>query len=528
MKKRHLKEKIKRLEKQILLLEERNSKLQRDKLTLYHLLHSVNKELDEVLVDKQTFIAMMSHELRSPLNPLLGNCALLLKTDLTEQQKKYLGQLNESAEFLKALISDLLDVSKIKKRKVKLNIQEVNLDKLLLYCAELVESKIDKRVKFQVNIPELPYYVLADKKHLQQIFGNILTNAAKFTEEGKIVFSLTEINEKGNKLEVIVDIEDTGRGIPENIKESVFDPFSSTDIEQGTGLGLYISHELATLMGGNIIVESEEGLGSKFRVIFYCEKSVEKSKDLIVDKLTIDDKRDYSHLKVLIVEDIDLNREFQRELFKVFFSVTVDTAENGRVAIEKIKSNHYDIVFMDIRMPVLDGIEATKEIRKFNKNVYIVCMSANVYREDMDAAELAGMNDFIEKPFEYRDIAARLAHVTSVISKESFESQKNLLHQLAMNHFKDHFDEETCFRLINIAAKDLKKSILTIEENLYTQNLKVLKETFHAMKGIFSNLGLVALAQQADELQQFAKDGDIYNIEERVDGFLLDAKEFFE
>jgi two-component system CheB/CheR fusion protein len=480
------------------------------------------------LADKQTFIAMMSHELRSPLNPLLGNCALLFKTDLTEQQKRYLGQLNESAEFLKALISDLLDVSKLRKRKVKLNIQELNLDKLLLYCAELVESKIEKDVEFVVDIPTLPYYVFADKKHLQQIFGNILTNAAKFTKEGKILFSLTEINEVEDRLEIIVDIEDTGLGIPQDIIQRVFEPFSSTDLDQGTGLGLYISHELATLMGGDITVQSEEGKGSRFRVRFYCEKSVAKSKDLIVDKLTIDDKRDYSHLKVLIVEDIDLNRAFQRELFKVFFSITVDIAENGRVAVEKVKNNSYDIVFMDIRMPILDGIEATREIRTFNKDVPIVCMSANVYREDMDAAELAGMNDFIEKPFEYRDICARLAKVSSVITRESFESKSNFLHQLAMKHFQDHFDEETSFRLINIAAKDLKKSVLAIEESIYTQNIKRLKDTFHAMKGIFSNLGLMVLAKQADELQQFAKDNDIYNIEERVADFLLDAKEFFE
>ena len=528
MKKHELKEKIEKLEKYIELLEEKNSKLQRDKLTLYHLLHSVNKELDEVLVDKQTFIAMMSHELRSPLNPLLGNCALLDKTDLTEQQKKYLSQLNESAEFLKALISDLLDVSKIKKHKVKLNIQELNLDKLLLYCSELVESKIEKDVEFVVDIKTLPYYVLADKKHLQQIFGNILTNAAKFTKKGKILFSLTEINEIDNKLEVIVDIEDTGRGIPEEIKETIFEPFSSTDLEQGTGLGLYISHELATLMGGDIIVKSEEGKGSKFRIIFYCEKSVEKSKELMVDKLTLDDKRDYSHLKVLIVEDIELNRAFQKELFKVFFSVEVDTAENGRIAVEKVKSNEYDIVFMDIRMPILNGIEATREIRTFNRNIQIICMSANVYREDMDAVELAGMNDFIEKPFEHRDIGARLAQVTSVISKESFKVKNNLLHQLSMKHFQDHFDEDTCFRLINIAAKDLKKSILSIEENLYTENIKILKDTFHGIKGIFSNLGLVVLAKQADELQRFAKEDDFYNIEEKVGDFLLDAKEFFE
>ena len=528
MKKSDLKERVKELENYIELLEKKNLKLQRDKLTLYHLLHSVNRELDEALVDKQTFVAMMSHELRTPLHPILGNCAMLLKTDLTEQQKRYLGQLNESAEFLKALISDLLDVSKLKKRKVKLNIQELNLDKFLLYCAELVESKIAKDVEFVVNIPELPYYVLADKKHLQQVFGNILTNAAKFTKKGKVIFSLSEINEVDNRLEVIVDIEDTGFGIPEKVKETIFEPFNTTDLEQGTGLGLYISNELILLMGGKIVVKSEEGKGSRFRIKFYCEKSVEKSKDLIVDKLTIDGKRDYSHLKVLIVEDIELNRVFQTELFKVFFSVIVDSAENGRVAVEKVKNNDYDIVFMDIRMPVLNGIEAAREIRTFNKDVYMVCMSANVYREDMDAAEQAGMNDFIEKPFEYRDIGARLAQVSSVVTKEEYDSNSNLLHQLAINHFQDHFDEETCFRLINIAAKDLRKSILNIEENLLAENMEALKDNFHAIKGIFANLGLAVLAKQADVLQEFAKEGDIYNIEEKVGDFLLNAKEFFE
>jgi len=528
MKKNDLKERVKELENHIELLENKNLKLQRDKLTLYHLLHSVNRELDEALVDRQTFIAMMSHELRTPLNPILGNCAMLLKTDLTEQQKRYLGQLNESAEFLKALISDLLDVSKLKKRKVKLNIQELNLDKFLFYCAELVESKIAKDVEFVVDIPKLPYYVLADKKHLQQVFGNILTNAAKFTKKGKIKFSLSEINELDKRLEVIIDIEDTGLGIPKKVQETIFEPFNTTDLEQGTGLGLYISNELITLMGGNIVLQSEEGKGSRFRIKFYCEKSIEKSKDLVVDKLTIEDKRDYSHLKVLIVEDITLNREFQKELFKVFFSLVVDTAENGKVAVEKVKNSDYDIVFMDIRMPVLNGIEAAREIRTFNKDVYIVCMSANVYREDMDAAQLVGMNDFIEKPFEYRDIGAKLAQVSSVISKEIYDKESNLLHQLAVNHFKDHFDEETCFRLINIAAKDLKKSILNIEENLLKQDIVALKDDFHAIKGIFSNLGLVVLAGQADRLQEFAKEGDFFTIEENVGDFLLDAKEFFE
>jgi len=529
MKKRDLKLRVKELEKSLINLEHRYINLEKDKLTIYNLLYRVNKELDDALANKETFIASMSHELRSPLTAILGNSALLGQTGLNKQQTRYLEQLNESADFLMALLADLLDVSKLKESKIELNVQETHLDKLLLHCANMVESKIAKDVEFIVSIPLLSYYVLLDKKRVQQIFINLLTNAAKFTKSGKIEFSLIEINQIDGRLEVIVEVKDTGSGIPKKIKETLFEPFASTDVDEGTGLGLYISHELVTLMGGDIVVDSKVGEGSTFRVTFYCEKSALKMKNLAKnsDNLTIKKQTNYAHLNVLIVEDIIINREFLKKMFKVFFSVHIEIAENGEIAVEKVSNNSYDIIFMDMRMPVLDGIEATKQIRTFNKEVPIICMSANVYREDKHEAQMAGMNDFIEKPLEPKDIGSRLAQLTPSKPSQVLKNKDNPLRTIALTHFKEHFDEATGLSFIAMAEEGLVKNIKEIEEYLLIQNMKGLRDSFHGIKGILSNVGLSELAQKAGLLQDFAKAEDFENIEKRIELFLLKVKEFF-
>jgi len=334
---------------------------------------------------------------------------------------------------------------------------------------------------------------------------------------------------KDGRLEVIVEVKDTGSGIPKKIKETLFEPFASTDVDEGTGLGLYISHELVTLMGGDIVVDSKVGEGSTFRVTFYCEKSALKMKNLAKnsDNLTIKKQTNYAHLNVLIVEDIIINREFLKKMFKVFFSVHVEIAENGEIAVEKVSNNSYDIIFMDMRMPVLDGIEATKQIRTFNKEVPIICMSANVYREDKHEAQMAGMNDFIEKPLEPKDIGSRLAQLTPSKPSQVLKNKDNPLRTIALTHFKEHFDEATGLSFIAMAEEGLVKNIKEIEEYLLIQNMKGLRDSFHGIKGILSNVGLSELAQKAGLLQDFAKAEDFENIEKRIELFLLKVKEFF-
>jgi len=527
MKKSDLKKRVKELESSLGSLQTQYDKLEKEKFTIYNLLYRVNKELDEALDNKQAFIASMSHELRSPLTAVLGNSDLLAETDLDLQQRKYLSQLNKSANFLMSLLADLLDISKLKESKIELNVQETHLDKLLIHCAKMVESKISENVELIVDIPELSYYAFVDKKRVQQIFINLLTNAAKFTKQGKIEFRLLKIHQIDKQLEVIVEVKDSGIGIPEKIKETLFEPFISTDTEEGTGLGLYISNELATLMGGEITVESEVGVGSSFQVKFMCEKSALKMRNLTSNTYMIKKRKNknYMHLKILIVEDLEVNREFLKEMFKVFFFIEVDTAENGQIAVEKVKNNYYDILFMDMRMPILNGVDATKQIRTFNQDLPIICMSANVYREDKHEAKLAGMNDFIEKPLDYADIENKLKKVT--IKKENISEESNLLRQLAKKHFQDYFDEATSLNFIKMAEDGLKIAIKNVESYRLEQNIEGLRGEFHAMKGILSNLGLDTLAQTAETLQEYAQNKDFLNIEKGIELFLSEVKTFF-
>jgi len=526
MKKKVLKLKVKELEMALENLENRYRKLEKDKLTIYNLLYNVNRELDEALSNRQMFIASMSHELRTPLTAILGNSMLLGKTELTQQQSRYLEQLNESANFLMSLLSDLLDVSKLKESKIELVTQETELDTLLLYCANMVESKIQEGVEFEVSIPNIPYYVFVDKKRLQQIFVNLLTNAAKFTTSGKILFSLIEISEVNNQLKVIVEVQDSGSGIPKTIKKTLFDSFTSTDTEEGTGLGLYISQQLAILMGGEIVVNSKEGEGSSFTVTFYCEKSALKIRNSIENSknMVIKEQQSYANFNVLIVEDIAINREFLKEMFKVFFLIEVDTAQNGEIAVSKAKKNDYDIIFMDMRMPVMDGLMATREIRKFNKTVPIICMSANVYREDKHEAKVAGMNDFIEKPLEHTDIEARLAKIAS--DKGVNNKKENLLEQMALKYFQDYFDEESSRKFIAMGKIGIKEALVKIKKNLSEESSDGLKDNLHTLNGILANLGLEELAKRSRLLQDYMYKGDVENMEIRIEQFILKVEEF--
>ena len=524
MKKKELKSKIKELEASLENLEYKYRKLEKNKLTIYNLLYRVNKELDEALANRQIFIASMSHELRSPLTAILGNSALLKETDLNAQQTKYIDQLDESADFLMTLLSDLLDVSKLKESKIELNIQETHLDKLLLRCAAMIEPKIAKDVEFKVNIPTLDYYVFIDKKRIQQIFMNLLTNAAKFTTKGSVEFSLIEIKELENQLEVIIEVKDTGIGISSEINKRLFEPFSSMDVDEGTGLGLYISQELITLMGGEIVVESEEGKGSSFRVTFFCEKSSAKERNLLTDSFVSKRERNknYQHLNVLIVEDIKVNRAFLKEMFKVFFSIDVDTANNGKTALDKVKMNRYDIIFMDMQMPVMDGLSATREIRKFNQEVPIICMSANVYREDKHEAKIVGMNGFIEKPFEYTDIEARLMEITS--PKDAKEEK--VLDQIALKHFQKYFDEASSLDFLRMGKLGVAESLSKIKKKISEEKFNELEDDFHTLNGIFANLGLEELAKMSVVFQDYIYEGDFENIRTKIDHFILKIEEF--
>ena len=625
-----------------------------DRLTVAHLLTEVNEELEESLSNEKRFIASVSHELRTPLTAILGYGELLDDTALNNKQKRYLDSMVQSSNHLLSLVSDLLDVAKIGDNRIEISPREIDLDDVLSDCANLIRSRIAKEIDFVVDIPMLEYKIKADDKRIKQIFINLLSNAAKFTKKGSIRFYVKKLEKlEDNKLKIVVNVDDTGDGIPDEVSDTLFDPFQSTDKTQGTGLGLYISQEISHLMDGEIIVESKKGVGSKFEVTLIVERSTKKeigkslknsnimmfsNRNIFIERVskefidlgvnfqnhdvlngdltaslvqmvasgrfydiaifdidvfqnhTIDiagtlkainpeiklialvaddnDKNfsefdrminkpvpyqrfikhieevysleffdsnsetDYSGLNILIVEDVELNREYEKEMLDNFFSITCDTAENGAVAVEKVKNNTYDAVLMDMRMPVMDGLEATRKIREFDKKIPIICMSANVYKEDKLAAEASGMNDFIEKPLERADIENKLLKLlnnefalsdkTTEVSKEKVSEEVSLgnglsMKEMALNHLKNNFNDTVSFKLYNKAMVSIQTYVDRIDQNVHDKNIKELVEDFHALKGVLSNIGIQQLASCAGDLQHLSEEGDFMSIVEGKD-----------
>jgi len=642
------KREIKRLKNELLKMHNKYEKTNEEKLTLANVLNIINEELEESLHNEKRFIASVSHELRTPMTSIIGYGELMIDTDLNSQQKRYMQSITQSSHYLLSLVNDLLDVAKFKDKRVELNPKVVELNDILSECAMLMESKIAKDVKFEVNIPILDYKIKADDKRLKQIVLNLLSNAAKFTKKGSIKFHVDPIVESvNNQLQVTLHVEDTGIGIPDEVSETLFDPFCSTDKTQGTGLGLFISKELARLMHGNITVSSVLGGGSLFTLKFFVEKSVKKeigkgliginllmcsASDIFVESVAtelnqmsmqsfqhydvvekgleelvskilpkaleydivvfdvdilkedavhmakmfsilnpnikivsyLDDsnnisselfsltmhkpigyqrfirqieksytnrkskkrgKKVYEKLKILLVEDVELNRIYEVEMLKNFFGVTCDTAEDGEVALKKAKENEYDVILMDMRMPIMDGLEATRKIREFNTDIPIICMSANVYKEDKIAAEEAGMNDFIEKPLERSDIENKLLKLLNNELNISVKSRVNYK-EIAYAFLRENFDEEMVRQLCKAAKESIEESIKNISINSHESKMTLLTDDFHRLKGVFLNLGLKELAKEASNLQEHAQNEEFTKIMELKTPFMDQLNQF--
>ncbi|MCR5452366.1 MAG: response regulator [Lachnospiraceae bacterium] len=388
------------------------------------MLLSAIEEANNANKAKTEFFSNMSHDIRTPMNAIMGFSKLAIdEIDNREHLEDYLDKISSAGEHLTNLINDILDMSRIESGKMELSYSPVQMKKLLMGCAEMIHVKMaDNKLKFFVNVDKMGDDIVAcDKLRFNQVILNLLSNAYKFTPEGGSVYLKGRLLERSDKITYEIRVKDTGIGMSEEFRKEIWEAYSRERNEivhetQGTGLGMVIVHKIVELMQGTIDVVSEKGKGSEFIIVLplspasgeVVEARPEKEEDDVLNK-------DYTGVTLLVVDDTPLNLKLaDRVLSKFGFNVRQsDSAMDAISQLENSKPGEIDLVLMDVLMPVMDGLEATRRIRALDdpelSNIPIIAMTANAFESDVKKAFDAGMDAHIPKPFKKEELVRTIS-----------------------------------------------------------------------------------------------------------------------
>jgi PAS domain S-box-containing protein len=483
-------------------------------------MHDARELAEQAAKVKADFLANMSHEIRTPMNAIIGMTHLAMGTELDERQRDYLGKVKRSSHHLLGVLDDILDFSKIEAGKLQLDTQDFSLQHLLREVTDLLEERIlGKGLGLSLQVlPQVPDQLHGDPLRLRQILLNYLSNAVKFTEQGYIEIAVTLREASANELCLEFAVSDTGIGLTPQQCARLFESFQQADASTtrrygGTGLGLAIAKQLAMLMGGDVAVRSVPDQGSTFsftaRLQLAHAPLREEPSPAAIQAQALGGR-------VLLVEDNELNQQVAAELLYAM-GCQVDIAGNGREALEQLERQRYDLVFMDMQMPVLDGLAATRELRQRPElaDLPVVAMTANAMREDREACQAAGMNDFISKPFEPQTLHAVLQRWLPVDVQQLQDAQPVAPAQTLQLQGVDVaaglrrvLGNEALYRqLLGQFLVGQEPLLERLDDALALGDLATAERLAHSCKGVAATLGADALAEAAGALEQQLRHG---------------------
>jgi two-component system, sensor histidine kinase len=487
---------------------------------------------------KSMFLANMSHELRTPFQGLMGMLHLLSETPLTNVQLDYAHTALASSRHLLGILNDILDTSAIESGSMALNIAPLNLQNLISDVEALMQSAAkQKKIDFQVvGIETLPVWIEGDAKRLSQIFFNLLSNAIKFTDSGRVLLELTvqSATQEGHLPVLSCKVRDTGIGMNAETVKGLFARFHQGDntIHRrygGSGLGLEISLNLAKLMGGDICVESIEGVGTTFTFEFPYKTAIVP----IVQKVAAVES--VQNLRILIAEDHPINVKYLQILLENMGHTTL-SCENGERVLACLMEDTVDVILMDLHMPVLDGISTTKAIRQLEgpvRDIKIIMVSADILPEARRHAFEAGVTEFLSKPVQAnslrqalsRTFEAKLNHLDMFLPQIGIPTSPHKPDTVNLAIFKE-FQELMPVNMVNkqleIFFGKEEQAIQTISKDIGAGNRDVIVENAHAMKGVCLLFGLTAMADTLASIEQAALTAPIDQMKSLLEQFYVD------